>query len=79
MFVVWVTLIIQLYMSYVSARRVNATAWCTHKFEDGDLHHALIEVSRLVLHHFHRHDLMRLHVLAFDHLSKRSLAEDVQN
>lgn len=79
MFVVWVALVIELYESNVSAYQANTSTWNTHKFEDGDFHHTLIEVSRLVLHDLHRHHLVGLHILTFDDLAERSLAENVQD
>ena len=79
MFVVWVALVIELYESNVSAYQANTSTWNTHKFEDGDFHHTLIEVSRLVLHDLHRHHLMGFHVLAFDNLSERPWTENIKN
>ena len=51
----------------------------TNQFQDGDLHHALIEISRLVFDYFDGHDLVGLHVLTLDHLAKGPLAQNVQN
>ena len=39
----------------------------------------LIEVGRLVLDHLDGDHLLRLEILAFDHLSKRALAQHVEN
>ena len=79
MFIVRVTLIVQLCIGYGSARRANVTIWRTHKLQYSDLHHALIEIRRFVLHDFHRHHLVGLHILTFDDLAERSLAENVQD
>jgi hypothetical protein len=51
----------------------------TNQFQDGDFHHTLIEISRLVFDHFDGHDLVRLHVLTLDHLAKGPLPQNVQN
>ena len=56
-----------------------ASAVETHQLEDGDLHHALLEVRRLVLDDLYRDDLVRLHVLALDDLAERALAEYVED
>ena len=79
MFVVWVALVIELYESNVSAYQANTSTWNTHKFEDGDFHHTLIEVSRLVLHDLDCDNFVGFHVLAFDNLPKRSLSKDIKN
>lgn len=49
------------------------------QLKDGHLHHRLVEVCRLVLDDFNRDNLMRFHVLAFDHLAKRALSQNVQD
>lgn len=49
------------------------------KIENGDLHHRLVEVGRLVLDHLDRYNLLRLHVLTFDHLPERALAQNIQD
>lgn len=54
------------------------TRW-TYELQDGDLHHALVEVSGLVLDDLDGDDLVGLHVLALDDLTERSLAKDIQN
>jgi hypothetical protein len=51
----------------------------THQLQNRHLHHTLLKVSRLVLHHLDRDDLVRLEVLTFDDLTKRSLTEDVED
>lgn len=51
----------------------------THQFQYRDLHHTLIEVCRFVFHHLDGHDLVRLHVLTFNDLAKRSLPQDIQD
>ena len=51
----------------------------TYQIQHGNLHHALVKVCRLVLNHFYRHNLLGLHILAFDHLTKCPLAQDVQD
>jgi hypothetical protein len=51
----------------------------TNQFQYGDLHHTLVKVSGLVFHNFHRHHLVRFHVLALDNLSKRALSKNVKN
>jgi hypothetical protein len=49
------------------------------QLEDGDLHHRLVEVGRLVLHDLDGDDLVRFDVLAFDDLAEGALAEDVED
>lgn len=44
-----------------------------------NLHHALVEVSRLVFDHFDCHDLLGLHILAFHYLAKGSLSQNIQD
>lgn len=51
----------------------------THQFQNSHFHHTLVEVSRLILHHFDRDDLVRFHILTFDNLAERALAKNVQN
>lgn len=51
----------------------------TDEFENRHLHHRLLKVSRLVLDNLDGDDLMSLHVLTLDDLSKRSLSQHVQD
>lgn len=51
----------------------------TYKVKNGHLHHTLIEVCWLVLHDLYGHDLVRLHILAFNDLTKCALTENVEN
>jgi len=44
-----------------------------------DLHHALIEVSRLVFDNLDGNDFMCPGILAFDDLPKGALTENIQN
>ena len=50
-----------------------------HHFKNGNLHHALIEIGGLIFYHLDCHDFVGLHVLAFHHLPKGALAEDIKN
>ena len=50
-----------------------------HQIQNGDLHHALVEIGSAVFDHLHSHDLLRLEILALDYLAKCTLAEDVKN
>lgn len=50
-----------------------------HQFEYSNLHHALIEISRLVFDNFDSNDLVGLHILAFHNLPERSLSENIQD
>lgn len=79
MFIVGVTLVIELYERVISGKQPKPSRRVTHKLEDSDFHHALVEVSRLVLYNLNRHHLVSLHVLAFDDLTEGSLAKNVQN
>lgn len=49
------------------------------EFEDSDLHHTLIKVSRLVFNNLDGDDFMGLHILTFDDLAKSALTEDIEN
>jgi hypothetical protein len=51
----------------------------TNQFQYGNLHHALVEISGLILNDLDRHYLMCLHVLAFDNLPEGPLAKNVEN
>lgn len=46
----------------------------TYHLQQGDLHHALVEVSWLVLDNLHSNDFVRFDVLALDDLAKGALA-----
>ena len=49
-----------------------------HQLEDGDLHHALVEVRGLVFDDFDGNDVVRFEVLTLDDLAKGALAEHIQ-
>ena len=51
----------------------------THKLEDGNLHHRLVEVRGLVFDDLDGDDFVRLHVLALDDLTKGPLTQNVKN
>jgi len=51
----------------------------THQFKNCDFHHTLVEVRWFVFDDLYGNDFVRLHVLTFYDLPKRSLTEDVQN
>lgn len=79
MLVVGVALVIELSTEqYKCTVRIRGR-YGTHQFKNSNFHHALVEISRLILDHFDRDDFMRLHVLTFDDLAERSLPEDVEN
>ena len=50
-----------------------------YKFEDGDFHCPLVEVGWFILDDFDGDDFHRFHILAFHHLSKRTLSQNIQN
>ncbi len=50
-----------------------------NQFQNGDFHHTLVEVCRLVLHHLYGNDLVSCNILAFHHLTKGTLTQNVQN
>jgi len=58
---------------------IEAGVLVTHHFKNRYFHHALIEIRGFVFHDLHRNDFMGLHVLAFDHLTKRALPKYIQN
>lgn len=51
----------------------------TYQIQDRNLHHTLIEIGRSVFDDLDCHNFLRLEILAFNDLSKRSLAEDIEN
>ena len=51
----------------------------TDQFQDGNFHHALVEISGLVFNNLDRDYLMRLHVLTFDDLPESALTEYVED
>jgi hypothetical protein len=51
----------------------------THQVKHRDFHHTLVEVCRLILDHFHCDNLLGFQVLAFNHLTEGTLAENVEN
>lgn len=51
----------------------------TYQFQNRDLHHTLIKVCRFIFDHLDGNDLVGLHVLTLDYLSKGSLAENIQD
>lgn len=65
-------------LSYTSAQPL-AVVYLTHQFQDGDFHLTLIEISRLVLDHLDRKELVRSHILTLDNLSKSTLTENIQD
>ena len=77
MFVVWVTLLVQLEarLQICTGRQDKAT----NQLQYCDLHHTLVEVRRFIFHHLDCHDLVCLHILAFYHLTKGSLAKNVED
>lgn len=50
-----------------------------YQVEHGHLHHALVKVGRPVLDDLDRNNFLGLEVLTFDDLTKRALAEHVQD
>lgn len=50
-----------------------------YQIQHGHLHHTLVEVRSPVLHHLDGHNLLCLQVLAFDHLTKCTLTEHIQD
>lgn len=50
-----------------------------YQFQYRDLHHTLVKVGGFVLDDLDGHDLIGLHVLAFDDLPKCTLTENVQD
>ncbi len=50
-----------------------------YQIQDRDFHHALVEIRCAVLDHLDSDDLLRLHILALDHLAEGALAENVQD
>ena len=50
-----------------------------YHLENGDLHHTLVKVRGLVFDDLDCDNLVRLHVLAFYDLAKRSLTQNIQN
>ena len=79
MFVMRVTLVIQLHQQQRLDFERSEGLWNTYQLKNCHLHHTLIEVSRLVLDHFDSHDLMGFHVLTFHHLTECSLTQYVQD
>jgi hypothetical protein len=51
----------------------------THQLENGDLHHALVKVRRLVFDDLDRDNLVGLDILALDDLAKGALPQDIEN
>ena len=77
MLIMWVTLLIQLLYTINSCAFIEERT--TYEFQDGHLHHTLVEVRWLVLDYLHSNNLVRLHVLTLDDLSKSALAQNVKN
>ncbi len=50
-----------------------------YQFQNGDFHHGLIKIRRLVLDDLDGTNALGLDVLALDHLAKRSLAEQIED
>ena len=50
-----------------------------YQFQNSDLHHALVKISWLIFNHLDSDDFMRLHVLTLYDLTKRALAQHIQN
>ena len=51
----------------------------TYQVQNRYLHHALVEISRPVLDDLDGHDFLGLEILALDHLSKGTLAQNIQD
>ena len=51
----------------------------TYQVEDGNFHHALIEIGRPVLDNLDSHHLLCLEVLALDDLAKCALPKNVED
>ena len=63
-----------------SARKLgSATKSWTNKVQDGDFHHALVEVCCPVFHDLYCNDFLSFQVLAFDDLPKGALAKHVKD
>ena len=77
MLIMWVTLLIQLLYTINSCAFIEERT--TYEFQDGHLHHTLVEVRWLVLDYLHGDNLVRLHVLTLNDLTERSLAQDIQD
>jgi hypothetical protein len=60
-------------------QQVGESSRVSYEIQNGHLHHTLIEVRRPVLDDLDRDNLLGPEILALDHLSKRSLAQNVQN
>ena len=78
MFVILIRLCVEL-ETRLSISQIVMIRSLTYELQDGNLHHTLIEVRRLVLDDFHRNNIMRPHVLAFHNLTECPLSEDIQN
>ena len=75
--VVRIASIVELQRGFSSAQSTPLSG--THKLEDGNLHHRLVEVRGLVFDDFDGDDFMRLHVLALDDLTKGPLTQNVKD
>lgn len=51
----------------------------TYQLKDRNFHHTLIKIRRLVFDDLDRHNLVRLHVLAFHHLTECPLTKNVKD
>ena len=80
--VVRIALIVQLYASTISVS-IGPTAGTikhpAYQLKYGHFHHTLIKVRWLVFDHLHRNNLVCFHILTFDYLPKRALAQNVKN
>ena len=67
----------------MSAKSVSSSAGLftdeTYNIQDHNLHRTLLSIRFLILNDFHTDYLMRFQILAFDDLSKRSLAQHIQD
>lgn len=50
-----------------------------YQIENRDLHHALVEIRRLVFDDLDGNNLLRLEVLALDDLAEGALAKDIED
>lgn len=77
--VVLVELGVELVAVSMAPRGEQTKRQLAYQVQDGNFHHALVEVGGTVLYDLDCHDFLGLQILAFDDLAKSTLAQHIQN
>jgi hypothetical protein len=77
--VVIILVVLAIELRDISRRSASKTKRATNQIQHRNLHHTLVEVCSLVLDYFNSHHFSCFEILAFHDLTKRTLAQNIEN